>query len=485
MPVPQVAIIGRPNVGKSSILNWLAHKLVSVVDPTPGVTRDRVSYLMNEGDRYFELIDTGGIGIVDRDDLSDDVERQIQIGIDRADLILFVVDGKDGPMPLDQVVADRLRPINKPKLLVVNKCDSPRAVDDIPQFYRMLNGPTVSTSVIGNLNREQLIEAILTHLPPAAEHESEDGASLASDPELKFAIVGRRNVGKSTFINALAEEERCIVSEIPGTTRDSIDVRFEIDGLRLLAIDTPGVRKKKSLANDVEFYGMVRAQKSIRRADVVFMFFDATETVSRVDKQLVDEIVSQHKPVIFVINKWDLAKEAEMSMERWGEYLAHQFGSLKFAPVAFLTAKSGRNVHKLINLAQSIFKQARTRVSTGEINRVIRAAVVRNRPPVRRNQTPKIFFATQVATEPPTIVCKCNNPELFDNSWQRYLLSVIREELPFHEVPVKLYLRQREQAEERRSPSEKGFGLDHTVHGEAVEEEDFDDDDWKEELASM
>lgn len=485
MPVPQVAIIGRPNVGKSSILNWLAHKLVSVVDPTPGVTRDRVSYLMNEGDRYFELIDTGGIGIVDRDDLSEDVERQIQIGIDRADLILFVVDGKDGPMPLDQVVADRLRPINKPKLLVVNKCDSPRAVEDIPQFYRMLNGPTVSTSVIGNLNRAQLIEAILEHLPPAAENEAGDGASLASDPELKFAIVGRRNVGKSTFINALAEEERCIVSEIPGTTRDSIDVRFEIDGLRLLAIDTPGVRKKKSLANDVEFYGMVRAQKSIRRADVVFMFFDATETVSRVDKQLVDEIVSQHKPVIFVINKWDLAKEAEMAMDRWSEYLSHQFGSLQFAPVAFLTAKSGRNVHKLINLAQSIFKQARTRVSTGEINRVIRAAVVRNRPPVRRNQTPKIFFATQVATEPPTIVCKCNNPELFDNSWQRYLLSVIRDELPFHEVPVKLYLRQREQAEERRSPSEKGFGLDHTVHGEAIEEEHFDDDDWKEELSSL
>ncbi|TXT36974.1 MAG: GTP-binding protein [Planctomycetota bacterium] len=485
MPVPQVAIIGRPNVGKSSILNWLAHKLVSVVDPTPGVTRDRVSYLMTEGDRYFELVDTGGIGIVDRDDLSEDIERQIQIGLDRADLILFVVDGQEGPMPLDQVVADRLRSIDKPKLLVVNKCDSPRTEDDAPQFFRLLNGPTVTTSVIGNRNRDALVAAILAQLPPAAEDEASDGLSLATDPELKFAIVGRRNVGKSTFINALAEEERCIVSEIPGTTRDSIDVRFEIDGLRLLAIDTPGVRKRKSLANDIEFYGMVRAQKSIRRADVVFMFFDATETVSRVDKQLVDEITSQHKPVIFVINKWDLAKKEEMSMERWSEYLANQFGSLRFAPVAFLTAKSGRNVHKLINLAQNIFKQARTRVSTGEINRVIRAAVVRNRPPVRRNQTPKIFFATQVATEPPTIVCKCNNPDLFDNSWQRYLLSVIREELPFHEVPVKLYLRQREQADERRSPSQQGFGQEHTAHGETTEEEDFDDDDWKDELSSL
>ena len=449
MPVPQVAIIGRPNVGKSSILNWLAHKLVSVVDPTPGVTRDRVTYLMNEGERYFELIDTGGIGIVDRDDLSEDIERQIQIGIDQADLILFVVDGKQGLVPLDQVVAERLRPINTPKLLVVNKCDSPKTDDEVHEFYRLMDVPVVTTSVTGNRNRDELTDAILKYMPAAADTEAEEGATLASEPELKFAIVGRRNVGKSTFINALAEEERCIVSEIPGTTRDSIDVRFEIDGKRLLAIDTPGVRKRKSLANDIEYYGLVRAQKSIRRADVVFMFFDATETVSRVDKQLVDEIVSQFKPVIFVINKWDLAKEEEMSMERWGEYLSAEFGMLRFAPIAFLTAKGGRNVKKLVNLSQSIFKQSRTRVSTGEINRVVRAAVTQNRPPVRKNQVPKIYFATQVATEPPTIVCKCNNPSLFDNSWQRYLLGVLREKLPFQEVPIKVYFRQREQADDR------------------------------------
>lgn len=449
MPVPQVAIIGRPNVGKSSILNWLAHKLVSVVDPTPGVTRDRVTYLMHEGGRYFEMIDTGGIGIVDRDDLSEDVERQIQIGIEQADLILFVVDGQTGLLPLDQVVAERLRPIGKPTVLVVNKCDSPKTEAGTPEFFRLMDVPVVTTSVIGNRHRDELLGTILEHLPPPEDTEFEDGETLAAEPELKFAIVGRRNVGKSTFINALAEEERVIVSEIPGTTRDSIDVRFEIDGKRLLAIDTPGVRKRKSLANDIEYYGLVRAQKSIRRADVVFMFFDATETVSRVDKQLVDEIISQFKPVIFVVNKWDLAKEDQMSMERWGEYLTHEFGSLRYAPIAFLTAKTGRNVKKLVNLAQSIFKQARTRVGTGEVVRVVREAVLRNRPPVRKNQVPKIYFATQVATEPPTIVCKCNNPTLFDKAWQRYLLSVLREQLPFHEVPIKLYFRQREQAEER------------------------------------
>ena len=212
MPVPQVAIIGRPNVGKSSILNWLAHKRVSVVDPTPGVTRDRVTYLMQEGDRYFEMVDTGGIGIVDRDDLSEDIERQIQIGIDTADLILFVVDGIQGLVPLDQVVAERLRPIDVPKVLVVNKCDSPKTENEIHEFYRLMDIPVVTTSVIGNRNRDELTEAILEHLPPAFGDESSEGAALAADPELKFAIVGRRNVGKSTFINALAEEERCIVS---------------------------------------------------------------------------------------------------------------------------------------------------------------------------------------------------------------------------------------------------------------------------------
>jgi GTP-binding protein len=478
MSVPKVAIVGRPNVGKSSILNWLAHKFVSVVDATPGVTRDRVTYLMQEGSRYFELVDTGGIGIVDRDDLSEEVERQIALGIEAADLILFVVDAKDGVLPLDEIVAERLRPIDKPKLLVVNKCDSPKLEQEAPQFFRLLDGPCVTTSVIGNRNRDGLVEAILGNLPPASDSESVEGETLVSEPELKFAIVGRRNVGKSTFINALANEERVIVSEIPGTTRDSIDVRFEVDGVRLLAIDTPGVRKKKSLANDVEFYGLVRAQKSIRRADVVFMFFDATETISRVDKQLVEEIVSQHKPVIFVINKWDLAKQEEMSMERWSEYLGHEFGSLKFAPIAFLTAKSGRNVKKLVNLAQSIFKQARTRVSTGEVNRVVRAAVLRNRPAVRRNQTPKIYFATQVATEPPTIVCKCNNPLLFDNSWRRYLLGVLREELPFAEVPIRLYLRQREQTGSRRGRRRKEDEFESNVPLDETDEAfDWDNDE--------
>ncbi len=450
MAVPKVVIVGRPNVGKSSLLNWLARKKVSVVDPTAGVTRDRVVHLLQEKDRYFELVDTGGMGVVDADNLAEDIERQIQMGIDEADLLLFVVDGQAGVTPLDTDVADRLRPLETRKLLVVNKCDSTKTDAERFEFHKLTDAPVVVTSVKGNRNRKELLEAILKELPPAEADEAASGELLGAEPELKLAIVGRRNAGKSTFINALAEEERVIVSEVAGTTRDSVDVRFEVDGKALIAIDTPGVRKRKSLANDIEYYGLVRAKRSIRRADVVFMFFDSQETISRVDKQLVEEIQEHYKPCVFVVNKWDKALEGGMTVEKWTEYLFRSFGSMRHVPVAFVTAKDSRNIRKVVNLAQSIFKQARERVGTSKLNKLVRAAVSTNPPPYRKNRRPKILFATQVATEPPTIVLKCNDSTLFDESWKRYLLGVFREKLPFREVPIKVYYRAR-QDEDRES----------------------------------
>jgi GTP-binding protein len=222
-----------------------------------------------------------------------------------------------------------------------------------------------------------------------------------------------------------------------------VDVRFELDGKSFIAIDTPGVRKRKSLANDIEYYGLLRAQRSIRRADVVLMFFDTAETVSSVDKQLVHEILDAYKPCIFVVNKWDLSGGLAMDTEAWTKYLLETFPSTRHVPIAFITAKDEKNVKKLINLAQTIAKQARLRVSTSRLNSVIRAAVLANRPPMRANKQPKIFYGTQVATSPPTIVLKCNHPQLFDKSWQRYLLGALQEELPFQEVPIKLYFRSR------------------------------------------
>ena len=448
MSVPSVVIVGRPNVGKSSLLNWLAKRRVSVVDATAGVTRDRVTYLMQESDRYFEIVDTGGMGFEDPDDLSGDVEHQIDVAIETADLIVFVVDAQTGMAPLDREVADRLRRVQTPKLLVVNKCDTPKLDDEIAEFYALADAPIVLTSVTARRNRDELLETIVEHLPPEADDEQVQGAELLDVPELKLAIVGRRNVGKSTFINALCETDRMIVSEVAGTTRDSVDVRFELDGKAFVAIDTPGVRKRKSLANDIEYYGLIRAKRSIRRADVVMMFFDSQATISRVDKQLVSEIESHYKPCILVVNKWDLGLEAEMTIDKWVEYLFHNFPGMRHSPVGFITAEQGKNVKQLINLAQSIYKQARERVPTGRLNRLVKAALQANPPRFKKNRRPKIYYATQVATQPPTIVLKCNDPSLFDGHWKRFLLGVFREELPFQEVPIKLYFRGKDDREE-------------------------------------
>lgn len=441
MSIPKVAIVGRPNVGKSSIMNWQAGKFVSVVDPTEGVTRDRVEYLMHHKDRYFLLVDTGGIGIVDADDLSEDIEHQIDFALGEANLILFVVDAQQGITPLDKKVAERLRRIQVPKLIVVNKCDSTKTDPDMHQFYGLADGPLIQTSVKGNRHRKELLDLTVEQLPLADEDESETGAKDSEAPELKLAIVGRRNVGKSTFINALAETDRMIVSEVAGTTRDSVDIRFILDEKTFVAIDTPGVRKKKSLANDIEFYGLVRAQKSIRRADVVMMFFDASDKISRVDKQLVDTILEGAKPCIFVVNKWDLGLEKEMTSEKWADYLFGTFSMLRHVPIAFITAKDSKNIKQLINLAQAIYKQSRTRISTGRLNKVVEEAYKANPPRYKSNRRGKIFYATQVATEPPTIVMKCNEPKLFDKNWKRFLLGYMREKLPFKEVPIRLYFR--------------------------------------------
>ena len=445
MSVPKVAIVGRPNVGKSSLLNWLTRRRISVVDPSAGVTRDRVTFLMHEHNRYFELVDTGGIGIVDSDDLSEDIEKQIQKGIDDAAIILFVVDGRSGVVPLDIQVAQRLRGIQKPMLIVVNKCDSPKQDLEIAEFYKLAKAEILCTSVLGERHREELIESIVELLPPTDADEKAVGDRMADQPELKLAIVGRRNVGKSTFINALAQTERMIVSEIAGTTRDSVDVRFELDGKAFMAIDTPGVRKKKSLASNVEFYGLVRAQRSIRRANVVLMFFDATQPISRVDKKLVHYIAENYKPCIFVVNKWDLAVAKGATTAKWSEYAMKTFSFMRHVPIAFITAKEDRNTKQLINLAQSICKQARVRVTTGQLNQVLRSAILRNQPSTKTGKRLKIFYGTQVATEPPTLVLKCNLPEQLDKTWIRYLLGILREQLPFQEVPIKLHIRGRTQ----------------------------------------
>jgi GTP-binding protein len=421
----------------------LTGKRIAIVEPTAGVTRDRVGALVDAGDRFFELVDTGGMGVQDVDDLTADVERQIQTAIDQAQLILFVVDARAGLTPLDEKVAKRLRGIAKPILCVANKCDAPQFDSQAAEFHRLGVDPLICVSAHQKRGRKELLDLIAEHLLDAE-------SSAPTQVAMRIAIVGRRNAGKSTFINSLAQDDRMIVSEVPGTTRDSVDVRFERDGKVFVAIDTAGVRRKRSVGSDIEFYSMARAERSIRRADVVLHLFDAQHRISKVDKQLAEYVLTQYKPAIFVVNKWDLMRP--LATGTFGDYIHGTFPNLDFVPISFITAKNGRNVYTTLNLAQNLFKQAGVRVSTGDLNRVVREAVAEQSPPLRQNRRPKVYFATQVATHPPTIVLITNGPQLFHNTYQRYLLKAFRDRLPFCDVPIKLYLRHKHRND--RAPSE-------------------------------
>ena len=449
MSVPKVAIVGRPNVGKSSIFNWLAGKRIAIVDDFAGVTRDRLTRMIEIDERPVELVDTGGIGIADVDDLTADVEQQIEYGLDSADVLLFVVDAISGVAPLDDEVAQRLRRLKKPVICVANKADSPKRDTDADEFYGLGCGEVFLVSTKANRHKDLLLAAIADQLPAPLEEEE-----AVDDPEMKIAIVGRRNVGKSTFINSLLDEDRMIVSEVPGTTRDSVDIRFELDGKSFVAIDTPGLRRRVSVRTDLDFYGLRRAQRSIRQADVVLLLFDAAEPISKVDKQLCSYIEDQYKPCIFVVNKWDLY-HGQVATGEWAKYLRDTFGSMWHVPIIFITGKTGKNAKNLLNHAQMLFKQARSRVNTGPLNGLIKEALRYSPPPLFRNQRPKIFYTTQIGTQPPTIVLVCKQPAAFSPQYRRYLLGVLRDQLPFGEVPIRLIFKQRSRDDERDEISTK------------------------------
>ncbi len=435
MALPKVAIVGRPNVGKSSLLNALAGEMISIVEPTAGVTRDRISTLIEAGGRYFELIDTGGYGIVDSDALSDHIEGQIHKAIETADLVVFVVDIREGITVLDKTIARLLRKNDLNVLPVANKADSSQLFGLSGEFTRLGFGEPLCISAKNHLNKKVLIERIveaIDHLP-----EEEYKAEV-----MKLALVGKRNAGKSTFINAIAGEDRVIVSEVPGTTRDAVDVRFEKDGQTFVAIDTAGVRKKSKIRQDsIEFYSYTRATKSIRRADIVLFLIDATLDISQVDKKLAKFISDEHKPCIIVINKWDLVED-RANTDDFGEYLTAMLPGLRHAPIAFTTAKDGKNIQSVLDLSVELYKQATTEISTGRLNKAIEIiSQEKVSVPRKHKGFPKIYYATQVATKPVTLLMFVNRPDLFDENYRRFLLNRLRDLLPISEVPVRLLFR--------------------------------------------
>ncbi|MHC4654288.1 MAG: ribosome biogenesis GTPase Der [Planctomycetota bacterium] len=434
MALPVVAIIGRPNVGKSSLFNALAGEMISIVEPTAGVTRDRVSVFVGRDDRYFELIDTGGYGVVDSDQLSEHIEQQIGTAIESANLVIFMVDIRDGIVPLDQTIARLLRKHELDVIGVANKADNAKMFSAAGEFSKLGFGEFLCISVKNNLNKAVLLDKVLGKLENL-------GPAKPAEPVMKIAIVGKRNAGKSTLVNAMVGSERVIVSETPGTTRDAVDVRFEKDGQTIIVIDTAGLRKKSKIANSIEFYSTVRATKSIRRADVVLHLIDATLPVSQVDKKLARFITEEYKSCIIVINKWDLAKESAATSD-YEEYLTKRLPVLKYAPIAFTTATKAKNVQSVLDLAADIFKQTTTWIPTAKLNKafeIIKAE--RAGASKSRAGWPKIYYATQIAVNPITILMFVNKPKLFEENYIRFIKGRLQLMLPIGEVPIRLLTR--------------------------------------------
>jgi GTP-binding protein len=435
MGLPTVAIIGRPNVGKSSLLNALAGQMISIVEPTAGVTRDRVSTIIAKDDRYFELIDTGGYGIVDSDRLSDHIEQQILQAIESAQLVLFMVDIRDGLVPLDKKIAQLLRKNNLDVIGVANKADTATMFGAAGEFSRLGFGEFLCISAKNNLNKAVLLDDIFDKL-------SSLETGRPATPVMKIAIVGKRNAGKSTLVNAMVGSERVIVSETPGTTRDAVDVRFEKDGKTIIVIDTAGIRKKSKIADSIEFYSYVRATRSIQRADVVLFLIDATLPVSQVDKKLARFIAEEYKSCIIIINKWDLAKDSAAT-DDYQEYLTKLLPGLKYAPIAFTTATKAKNVQSVLDLAVEIFKQTTTWIPTAKLNKafeIIKQEKIGTAKGGKKGW-PKIYYATQIAVNPITILMFVNRPELFEENYRRFMINRLRSMLPIDEVPIRLFVR--------------------------------------------
>ncbi len=431
-----VAIVGRPNVGKSTLFNRLVGSRIAIEAPVAGVTRDRVLYPLTIEDRTFDLIDTGGIGIVDKQKLENSVELQIDVAINEASLILFLVDSRDGVVPLDIEVANRLRRVSDRILMVATKADTDRIEVNMPSFHELGFGDVLPVSAKENRNIDDLEEAILERLPEAEEYEE----PLSGNDLLKIAFVGKRNVGKSSIVNQICGGDRVIVSDVPGTTRDSVDVIVERDGEKFVAIDTAGLRKRGKMDDMMEFYGHMRSERALRRADVIVLMIDATEDVSKVEKRIGSQVIENKKPCLIALNKWDLvvAQRPGITLADYQEYIAENLPGLYFCRMAGVSAKTGENVWSLVAAAREIYEQGTMEVRTAQVNAALANAYKKRRPKPYQGKLGKIYYGTQVAVSPPTFLLFCNNPLAFDENYKRYLEHQMRDELGYSEIPLKL-----------------------------------------------
>lgn len=437
MARPVVAIVGRPDVGKSTLFNKLVGARLSIVDDKPGVTRDRIYGDCEWLGHRFLLVDTGGIEPRADDVILSQMRAQANIAIATADVIVLVTDLRSGVVATDQDVANMLQKSGKPVILCVNKCDSVGAPD--PEFYEFYNlgmGDPIAVSAVHGHGTGDLLDAVIAYFPPESEEEEEDDT-------IKVAVIGKPNVGKSSLINRISGQERAIVSDIAGTTRDATDTRIENQYGKFTFIDTAGIRRKSKVTDAIEKYSIIRARTAVERANVCVIMIDATEGFTEQDSKVAGIALDQGKGCIVVVNKWDAVEKDGNTMREYKEKLAVDFAFMKFAPFVFISAKTGQRVDRLFEQIAYVYAQSTMRISTGKLNEILGAATARVQPPTDKGKRLKIYYMTQASVCPPTFVFFVNNAQLFHFSYQRYLENQIREVFGLEGTPVRFIIRER------------------------------------------
>ena len=439
MSKPVVAVVGRPNVGKSTLFNALAGERISIVKDTPGVTRDRIYADVNWLDYHFTMIDTGGIEPDSRDVILSQMREQAEIAIATADVIIFLTDVRQGLQDSDSKVADMLRRSGKPVVLVVNKVDSfEKFMPDVYEFYNLGIGDPFPISAASMLGLGDMLDEVVKHFPDYAKDEEEDERP-------KVAIIGKPNVGKSSLINKLAQEDRVIVSDIGGTTRDAIDTDITYDGKEYVFIDTAGLRRKNKIKEEIERYSIIRAVTAVERADVCIIVIDATEGVTEQDAKIAGIAHERGKGIIIAVNKWDAIEKDDKTIYRHTEKIRQILSFMPYAEIIFISAKSGQRLNKIFELIDVVIANNSMRVATGVLNEIVTEAVAMQQPPSDKGKRLRIYYTTQVAVKPPTFVIFVNDKELMHFSYTRYLENRIRETFGFRGTALKFIIRERKE----------------------------------------
>ena len=429
---PIVAVVGRPNVGKSTLFNKLVGDRVAIVDNIPGVTRDRLYRETEWNGTEFMLVDTGGLEPRNNEFMMSKIKQQAEVAMTEADVILFIVDGKAGVNPLDEEIAYILRKKKKPVILCVNKIDNYIAQqDDIYDFWGLGFEHLIAISGEHKVNLGDMLDLVIGFVEKVEPVEE-------IDDSLKLAIIGRPNAGKSSLVNRLSGEERTIVSEVAGTTRDAIDTLVEYNGEKYTLIDTAGIRRKSKIEEDLEYYSVLRAIKSIKRADVCLWLLDGSEGLTEQDKRIAGLAFEEKKPIIIVVNKWDLIDKKKNTIKSMQEYLLGELPFLSYAPVEVVSALTGQRTSRLLEHADNVFAEYTRHISTGLLNSVIKDAIMMNAPPTRKGHMIKINYATQIATAPPKFILFCNYPDMVHFSYSRYIENRLREAFGFDGTPIEI-----------------------------------------------